>query len=158
MTLPAPVSPKVLHAGEGEYVTIGKGTICTFKVTGKETNGQFGLFEYSMDPATPGPAPHIHRNMTEIFYVVAGEVEFQVGVQKIIGRPGTLALIPKETVHAFNNHRSQRSVLLIMFCPADSREKYFEGLAELTKGERKPDKQELLDLMRRFDQEPVVEL
>jgi hypothetical protein len=45
--------------------------------------------------------------------------------------------------------------LLIMFSPADSREQYFEGLAELTKGGRKPDPKALLELMRMHDQEPA---
>jgi len=48
-------------------------------------------------------------------------------------------------------------VLLIMFCPADSREKYFEGLAELTKGGKPPDQRALLELMRKYDTEPVAE-
>jgi hypothetical protein len=42
-----------------------------------------------------------------------------------------------------------------MFCPGGEREKYFEGLAELTQGGQKPDPQALIELMRQFDQEPV---
>jgi len=64
--------------------------------------------------------------------------------------------VPKEAVHAFSNLGSQRSILLIMFCPADSREKYFEGLAELTEGGRRPDPQALLESMRKYDTEPVA--
>ena len=37
--------PVVLHSGEGELVTIGTSQ-CTFKLTGKDTHGRFGLFEY----------------------------------------------------------------------------------------------------------------
>jgi hypothetical protein len=46
---------------------------------------------------------------------------------------------------------------LLMFCPADRREGYFEGMAELTREKRRPTREELVDLMRRFDQEPVDE-
>ncbi|MGL5871815.1 MAG: hypothetical protein ACRC2R_05500 [Xenococcaceae cyanobacterium] len=42
-----------------------------------------------------------------------------------------------------------------MFCSADEREKYFEGLAELTKNGRQPHQEELLELMQKFDQYPV---
>lgn len=42
-----------------------------------------------------------------------------------------------------------------MFCPAGRRERYFEGMAELTRDGRVPDRAELVALMRRFDQEPV---
>jgi len=126
--------PKVLFSGEGRTVAIGKGAQCTFKVVGKETRGHFGLFEYA-----------------------EGEVELLVGDERITGTAGTVAVVPRGAVHAFSNPGDNRSVLLIMFCPADSREKYFEGLAELTKGGKKPDRQALLALMREHDQEPMEE-
>ena len=85
------------------------------------------------------------------------EIELIIGDQTVTARAGATALVPKEAVHAFSNPGSQRSVLLIMFCPADSREKYFEGLAELTKGGQRPDPQALLELMRKYDTEPVAE-
>ena len=147
--------PKVLLTGEGKSVAIGSGARCTFKVVGKETHGHFGLFEYEMEPGTAGPKPHIHLEMEEIFYVAEGEIELLVNDEKITGRVGTLALVPRGSVHAFSNPDKERSTLLIMFSPADSREQYFEGLAELIKGGRKPDPKALLELMRRHDQEPV---
>ena len=154
-TDPTSNPPKVLLPGEGKSVAIGSGARCTFKVVGTDTYGHFGLFEYEMEPGTAGPKPHIHQEMEEIFYVAEGEVELLVNNEKITGRAGTLALVPRGTVHAFSNPGKERSTLLIMFSPADSREQYFEGLAELTKGGRKPDPKELLELMRNHDQEPV---
>ena len=147
--------PKVLYPGEGKSVAIGSDARCTFKVVGKDTHGHFGLFEYEMEPGTAGPKPHIHQEMEEIFYVAELEVELLVNDEKITGRAGTLALVPRGTVHAFYNAGKERSTLLIMFSPADSREQCFEGLAELTKGGRKPDPKALLELMRGHDQEPV---
>jgi hypothetical protein len=64
-------------------------------------------------------------------------------------------LVPENTPHGFSNPGQMRSKLLIMFCPADEREKYFEGLAELTKNGRQPSQEELLELMQKFDQYPV---
>jgi hypothetical protein len=64
-------------------------------------------------------------------------------------------LVPPETVHGFSNASPERSTLLIMFCPAGERERYFEDMAELTRDGRVPSRTELLELMRRFDQEPV---
>jgi quercetin dioxygenase-like cupin family protein len=157
MTLPNPKMPKILHHGDGRYVTIGTKTRCTFKVIGEETNGQFGLFEYTMEPGAQGASPHLHRKLTEIFYIVEGEVELLAGDQKTVGRPGSLLLVPPGQVHGFSNSPSHRSTMLIMFCPADHREGYFEGMAELTREGRRPTREELVDLMRRFDQEPVDE-
>ena len=155
MTLPD--SAIVLQRGEGDAVSIGTGTRCTFKVRGKNTDGHFGLFEYVMEPGTEGPRRHIHRQMAEIFYVVEGEIELIIGDEKITAQAGATALVPKEEIHAFSNPGKQRSVLLIMFCPADSREKYFEGLAELTKDGQPPDQEALRELMRKYDTEPVAE-
>ena len=155
MTLPAPKDPKILHHGEGHYVTIGENARCTFKVVGEDTDGQLGVFEFTMEPGANGASPHIHRKLTEIFYVVEGEVELMAGNQKTLGRPGSLLLVPPGQVHGFSNSATQRSTLLILFCPADKREGYFEGMAELTRDGRQPTREELLDLMRRYDQEPV---
>ena len=154
MTLPE--SAIVLQRGEGRYVSIGTGTRCTFKVTGKNTDGHFGLFEYTMEPNTAGPGRHIHHETAEIFYVVEGEIEIIIGEETVTATAGATALVPTQAVHAFSNTSSQRAVLLIMFCPADSREKYFEGLAELTKDGQRPDPEALLELMRKHDTEPVT--
>lgn len=63
--------------------------------------------------------------------------------------------MPPETVHGFSNPGAASSTLLIMFCPAGQREGYSEGMAELTRDGRVPDRAELVALMRRFDREPV---
>jgi quercetin dioxygenase-like cupin family protein len=158
MTLPGHADPIVLHPGEGEYVVIGGDTRCTFKVTGRNTNDHFGLFEVEMEPGAVGARPHIHRHLTEIFYVADGEVELLAGEQRLIGTRGTLLLAPPTAVHGFANTGDVRATLLIMFCPADTREKYFAGLAELTQGGRRSSRDELVALMHSFDQEPVEEI
>jgi quercetin dioxygenase-like cupin family protein len=139
-------------------VVIGGNTRCTFKVTGRNTNDHFGLFEVEMDPGAVGARPHIHHQLTEIFYVVEGEVQLLAGEERVSGGPGAMLLVPPTAVHGFANLGSDPAKLLIMFCPADTRENYFAGLAELTKDGRKPTRDELVSLMRRFDQEPVDEV
>ncbi len=155
MTMPEGSRAKVLRPGDGRYVVIGERARCTFKVVGAETGGRFGLFEYVMEPKAEGAAPHVHHELTEIFYVADGEVELVLGATRQVAPRGSLMLVPPETVHGFSNAGAGRSTLLIMFCPAGERELYFEGMAELTRDGRVPSRAELLDLMRRFDQEPV---
>lgn len=146
--------PVILHSGEGQSVKIGTSS-CTFKLTGKDTHNRFGLFEFTLEPETDGPSPHIHKQMTEIFYVIEGELELVLGQQKITAVSGTLMSVPENTPHGFSNLSKQRAKFLIMFCPADSREQYFIGLAELKKDGRQPSQEELLELMQRFDQYPA---
>jgi quercetin dioxygenase-like cupin family protein len=155
MTFPTQPEPVVLRPHEGEYVVIGGNTRCTFKVRGHDTGNHFGLFEFEMDAGAMGARPHTHGKLTEIFYVLDGEVLLLAGQQRVAGTRGTLLLVPPTTVHGFANTGMVPATVLIMFCPADSRERYFQGLADLTKDGRQPAREELVSLMRRFDQTPV---
>ena len=142
--------PTILGSGEGESVRIG-GSVCTFKATGKDTRGQAGIFEFTMPPGA-GVSPHIHKELTEMFYVTEGKVELRLADKKVNASQGAFMLVPESTPHGFTNIGNSQATLLIMFCPADSREGYFKGMAELTKNGREPTKEELIDLMERYDQ------
>lgn len=146
--------PTILLPGEGKSVTIGT-SHCTFKVTGEETHGHFGIFEFALEPESGSSNVHIHKRMVEIFYVLEGEVELTLGQRRITASPGTCMTVPENTPHGFGNPGSKRSKLLIMFCPDRSREKYFEGLAELTKDGRQPSREELQAWAKNFDQYPA---
>lgn len=147
--------PIILQPGEGRSVNIRTST-CTFKATGKDTKGQFGLFEFVMEPGSMGASVHIHKQLTEMFYVVEGLVEMVLSDRTVAAQPGAFILVPENTPHGFSNPGQTPAKLLIMFCPADTREQYFEGLAELTKDGRQPSQAELLELMQKFDQYPVT--
>src|SRR5215469_7591263 len=134
--------PIILGSGEGEAVRIG-GSVCTFKATGKDTRGQAGIFEFPMAPGA-GASPHIHKKLTEMFYVTEGK--------KVNASQGAFMLVAESTPHGFTNIGNSQATLLIVFCPADSREGFFKGMAELTKNGRVPTKEELIDLMARYDQ------
>jgi quercetin dioxygenase-like cupin family protein len=149
-----PIKEVVLGPGEGSHLTIGNSQV-TFKAVGTNTDGHLGLFEQTLPPGGTSPEPHLHRHMEEMFYVLEGEVEILVGEQTVQGQAGAFVLVPRGTPHAFANRGTQAAKLLIMFSPAGSREKYFEGLAELLKDGQPPDRKALVELMRRFDQEPV---
>lgn len=147
--------PLILQPGEGKTVHI-RSSSCTFKLTGAETHGHFGLFEFVMPPASGGASPHIHQELTEIFYVVEGHMELVLDQETIPAGPGTLMRVPENRRHGFSNPGKTPAKLLIMFCPADAREQYFEGLAALTRDGREPSQEELLELMQRFDQYPAA--
>jgi oxalate decarboxylase/phosphoglucose isomerase-like protein (cupin superfamily) len=44
--------------------------------------------------------------------------------RRVTAAPGALMLVPENTAHGFSNPGQTRSKLLIMFCPADSRDLY----------------------------------
>jgi mannose-6-phosphate isomerase-like protein (cupin superfamily) len=152
MTLP--IKEIILAPGQGNHLQIGNSEVI-FKAVGSDTHGHLGLFENIIQPGGTAPVLHIHRQMEELFYVVEGEVEIQVGTQKVQGQPGAFVLVPRGTPHTFANTGKTPAKLLIMFCPAGEREKYFAGLAELIKDGQTPDREALLKLMQEFDQEPI---
>ncbi|MEH2011466.1 cupin domain-containing protein [Nostoc sp.] len=155
MTLP--VKEIILAPGEGNYLTISN-TEVIFKAVGADTHGHLGLFEYLIQPGGTTPQLHLHCQMEEMFYVLEGEVEIQAGDRIVQGQPGTFVLVPRNTPHTFANRGTKPAKLLIMFSPGGEREKYFEDLASLLQDGHKPDQEALLELMRRFDQEPVENL
>lgn len=132
--------PIILKSGEGNWVQIGS-NVCTFKATGKDTHGHAGLFEFAMPAGSEGAAPHVHKELTEMFYVAEGEVELLLENKKMTASQGAFMLVPENTPHGFSNRSKTAAKLLIMFCPADSREGYFQGMAELPKtGANRPEK------------------
>ena len=73
-----------------------------FKLLASDTAGQFSLLEWSLDPWQSGPGLHAH-NFDEAFYVLSGEVEFQVDNDRHVLGPRQLAWVPRDTPHSFAN-------------------------------------------------------
>src|SRR5258707_11175258 len=70
----------------------------SFKLLALDTDGQFSLLEWTLEPWQPGPGLHSH-NFDEAFYVLSGEVEFQVGEDRHVLGPRHLAWVPRGTQH-----------------------------------------------------------
>lgn len=148
--------PYILAPGEALPIPLETG-LTVPKTIGAHTEGHFGLFETTMPPHATGPELHVHHIMTEMFFVHAGVVEIVAGDKRSRVEAGGFALVPPETPHRFFNPTDEPSILLIMFSPGGEREGYFAGLAEFASRETPPSREEVVELMRRFDQTPVPE-
>src|SRR5262245_22263956 len=62
------------------------GTHVRFVAPGSATRGQFGLFEWNMQPHTGGPDAHFHKTFSESFFVMKGTVEFYNGDRWTLAR------------------------------------------------------------------------
>lgn len=100
----------------------------TMKVEGSETGGTVTVFENVLRPHAPGPARHFHPSWTEMFYVLDGEMLFEVGGQQRSGPAGAFVFVPPGTVHAFRNPTDKPATLLITFIPGG-----FEGFFDAGK-------------------------
>lgn len=59
------------------------------------------MFEYSLEPGTEPGDPHYHAQHVDSFYVLEGELEFQIDKRAVRASAGTLLVAPRGTVHAF---------------------------------------------------------
>jgi len=126
---PAPPATTAVHVvGEGQdrlghIHSLGFSSLA-FKVTSADTGGNLFIIEHrNLMPAT-GPALHLHYFQEEWFYVMEGEVAFQVGDRRVKLGAGESVLGPRRVPHTFSAIGSPAH-LLIAFAPADKMEQYF---------------------------------
>ncbi len=99
------------------------------KVAGSETGG--GLFVVELTHLLPGgPALHMHLYQEEWFYVMEGEVAFQVGEQRLRLHAGESIVGPRLVPHTFSSVGATPSRVLIAFCPAGKMEQYFHDIQD----------------------------
>lgn len=51
-------------------------------------NGCLGLYRVDMGPVRTGPSPHVHRTMSEAFFILSGALRLFDGDQLIDGTSG----------------------------------------------------------------------
>ena len=83
----------VFAAGEGKLLS-ARGSAIFLKATHASTNGAFSFMERTLPPGGRKPPPHIHTHCEEAFYVLDGEIEFSLGDDTVIGRPGSFVHVP----------------------------------------------------------------
>jgi mannose-6-phosphate isomerase-like protein (cupin superfamily) len=69
------------------------------KISGEDTGGEFALFE--IPPGIPGPPLHLHHIENELFWVLEGELDVQVGSEMMRLTAGSCAYAPKMIPHTW---------------------------------------------------------
>ena len=117
----------VVHLpGEGEV--IGGASSVTIKATGKDTGGTLYVGEGVLEPGFPGPPPHVHEQLHDMFYVLEGTLTLRVDDETLGLGPGSFACVPPGTVHTFSNN-SEEAVRLLNFNTPAGWEDYMRDLA-----------------------------
>lgn len=138
----------LVPAGEdiaGETRALGFSRIA-FKTSTQETGGNLFMIEHT-NLLAGGPPLHLHHEQEEWFYVMEGEVFFQVGDKRVQLKPGDSVLAPRNVPHAFCGAGTKPARMLIAFTPAGKMEGFFREMAH--------GKVDLMDtaLFRRYDME-----
>jgi quercetin dioxygenase-like cupin family protein len=141
----------VHRPGEGEK--IGGPTTVTIKATGRETNDSFYLGEGVFEPGFPGPPPHRHRRLHDMFYVLDGTLTMRLGDETLELEPGSFVCVPPGVVHTFSNP-SDIAVKILNFNTPAGWENYMRDLAAALAGGT-PTQEEIGQIASRYDFEVV---
>ena len=105
-----------LEEGEGEARWWLGVSLATIKATGRETGGRYTLVEV-LEPEGEEAPLHVHHREDEAFWVLEGELTFEVGDQKIEASPGSFLFGPRDLPHRYTVE-SGPARLLFMLSPA----------------------------------------
>jgi quercetin dioxygenase-like cupin family protein len=94
----------------------GEGFKTAFKLLGRDTGGAFSMLEWALEPCQEGPGLHQH-SFDEAFYILSGQVRFQIGDQSHVLGAGQLAWMPRNTPHSFSNAGSEPASGLTVSTP-----------------------------------------
>ncbi len=92
------------------------GGLATIKATGKETGDLYSIVEV-LEPEGARAPLHLHRKEDEAFYVLQGEMTFQIGEQTIRARPGSFVFGPKDVPHTYTVDSGPAKLLFILSPP-----------------------------------------
>jgi quercetin dioxygenase-like cupin family protein len=108
--------PLLLAPGEGETTTDRPER--TLRILCELEQLIVSWFRY--EPGEEGPDPHVHRQHSDAFYVIEGEVDFGLGpdVTRITAGPETFAGAPPNVVHSFKNSSDTTAIFLNIHAPS----------------------------------------
>jgi len=137
----------VVKAGEArihEHIQL-KGVnsnILDIKISGKDTDGGFAMFEQTSLSQGRGTPLHVHFSQDEVFYVIEGEYYFQVGEDKFHIHAGDSIFLPMKVPHAWTQI-SAKGKMTVTFQPAGKMEDFFLALSAFS---HEPTKEEMAKL------------
>lgn len=145
---PADMQPHATPGGHGPRLV----------APGSVTQGEFGLFETTVEPGGGTPFLHYHTGYSESFYVLEGRLQLHLGDDVAETGPGGFAYVSRHGLHGFTNIHDEPARALILFTPGAPREDYFREMAELYQQVSEPTREQLDEVAARHDQVNVGRL
>ena len=91
-------SKEVIKNGEGDNYPYSQDH-CFIKLSSRHTNGELSFVEDTLKPGFY-LARHHHKIMTEVFYILEGEVELIFDDETVVAQPGDTITVPPNIWHA----------------------------------------------------------
>ncbi|MGJ0505546.1 MAG: cupin domain-containing protein [Methylocystis sp.] len=117
-------SPLIVRQGAGEILNV-LGVALRFLCRAEDTRGAWSLME-NVIPENAGPPPH-HHPWDEAYYVISGEVEFEIDGRRECVGAGDFVYAPAGATHAFHGVSKDPARMLIFDAPAHA-ETFFKDV------------------------------
>jgi quercetin dioxygenase-like cupin family protein len=102
----------------------------------EQTHGEVAVIEIGASPEREGPWLH-HHDFDEAFYMLEGELTFQLEDELFTRRAGELAFAPRGVPHTYANLSGADARALLVCAPAGF-ERYFDRIAARIAGVEPP--------------------
>jgi quercetin dioxygenase-like cupin family protein len=123
---------------EGEATWFFNALMTTVAGTG-ETGGAYSLTEHLVTAAS-NPPMHVQVDEDEAFYILDGEIEFEVDGQVALATQGTFAFVARGAAHTFRVLTDTARMLVICSGkPTDNLEDFFLGMGTPATERRLPE-------------------
>jgi mannose-6-phosphate isomerase-like protein (cupin superfamily) len=118
----------LLKPNEGRRYNLGS-MKAIFKADETETNEQYSVSEWWLEPNSQGLGLHRHEDNDEIFYVLEGTFSFLIGEEWVDAVKGSFLKIPARIYHDFANRTNERAGVLNFFVPGGF-ERHMPGIVK----------------------------
>lgn len=108
----------IVPAGEGRPLQVGP-TRPTVKAGPHAGSRLIGMLESDVPPGGGFPG-HVHDEYEEIFYVLAGEIDYLLDDNWVTAPTGSTVFVPSGRVHGFRNSGDQPARHLAICSPANA--------------------------------------
>ena len=147
------MEPIVFTETDGEVYDTGA---VRLRLLAQSPDQPIAITDNTVPPGFPGPVRHRHTSMTDIFYVLEGELSFDLGGEWRSLGPGSFVLVPPGVVHTFANRGSVPARVLNIYHPAGLEQYLKEALKRMAEG-HPWSPAEMAEIAAKYDFEPVAE-
>ncbi|CAM6128337.1 unnamed protein product [Calypogeia fissa] len=131
------LSSNVNMIGPDEGITLwAVGVLVTLKALSNETGGAYSLSEVIVPPGL-GPPTHMHTREEETFYMINGELIWNVGSKSFHATNGCFVHLPRNVPHSFINVSKKPAKMVVTYAPGGF-EQFYLKVGELVSNPSAP--------------------
>jgi quercetin dioxygenase-like cupin family protein len=130
MTITTHTTSSLVRRPEEGEATYFFNALMTTKASMAETGGAYSLTEQLLTAAS-NPPMHVQADEDEAFYMLDGEVEFEVDGEIVHATPGAFAFVARGSAHTFRVlTETARFLVICSGKPTDNLEEFFVAMGE----------------------------